>query len=210
MSASCAVSPTNGTVYLAGEDSSVYTFKATESTKAPKIQVLGQVDDEVTGLAVYVAPETDYLFVGQSSVVNIYSQKLRLKGSLTLTGAEDIEVAGLSLYQSAFTQYPDGILGYSLETDASKGYGISSLEPVFTELGLEPNTTYSPRNVDPSLQGPQENGFVDGDGSLECFTGFTGTDCTQFTCPNSCSGNGKCVGPNECKCEDSWAGPECS
>ncbi|CAG8899451.1 unnamed protein product [Penicillium egyptiacum] len=210
VSGSCAVSPTNGAVYLSGDDNSVYTFTATESTNAPTIKLLGQVDDDVTGLAVYVAPETDYLFVGQSGVVNIYSQKLELKGSLTLTGAEDIETAGLSLYQSASTQYPDGVLGYSLETDAGKGYGISSLEPVFTDLGLEPNTTYSPRNIDPSLQGPQQNGFVDRDGSLKCFAGFTGTSCTQFTCPSSCSGNGKCVGPNECQCNDPFAGPDCS
>ncbi|KAJ9489687.1 hypothetical protein VN97_g3579 [Penicillium thymicola] len=211
VSSSCTVSPTNGTVYLAGEDKkSIYTFQATESTSAPNINVLGKVNDDVTGLAVYVGSESDYLFVAETDVINIYSPKLRLQGTLTLTGAKDIELAGLSLYQAASTQYPDGILGYSIETDAGEGYGISSLEPVFTELGLEPNTTYSPRSVDPSLQGPQENGFVTPSGSLSCFAGFTGSDCSEFTCPNSCSGNGKCVGPNKCRCEDSWAGPECS
>lgn len=210
MSDTCAISPTNGAVYLSGDDNTVYTFKAAESTKAPKIKALGQVADEVTGLAVYVAPETDYLFVGQSSAVNVYSQKLELKGSLTLTGAEDIEVAGLSLYQSASPQFPDGIICYAFESDSSEGYGISSLEPVFTELGLEPNTTYSPRNVHSSLQGPQQNGFRDENSSLKCFAGFTGKHCTKFTCPKSCSGNGKCVGPNTCQCKSPWAGPDCS
>ncbi|OQD65239.1 hypothetical protein PENPOL_c006G08991 [Penicillium polonicum] len=210
VSAACAVSPTKGTVYLAGEDKTIYTFQAKESTSAPKVTVLGDVDDDVTGLSVYVGPESDYLFVAKTNVVDVYSPKLELKGSLNLTGAEDIEVTGMSLYQSSSTKYPDGLLGYSLETEAGKGYGISSLEPVFSELGLEPNTTYSPRNVNPSLQGPKKNGFKQSDGSLSCFAGFSDDDCDDVTCKNNCSDNGKCVGPNVCKCEDFWAGPECA
>ncbi|RMJ24560.1 phytase [Aspergillus sp. HF37] len=209
---SCAVSP-SGTVYLAAEEgSTVYSFQVAESTTAPTVEkALGQTKDEVTGLAVYVAPDSNYyLFVAQSGVVDIYSSCLQHQGSMVLTGAENIEVAGMSVYQSASTQYPDGILGYALETESGEAYGISSLEPAFAQLGLEPNTSYTPRSIDPDLQGPQKNGFANANGTLSCFAGFTGVNCTRITCENSCSCHGACVGPNECRCNPPWAGPDCS
>lgn len=209
---SCAVSP-SGTVYLAAEEgSTVYSFQAAESTAAPTVEkALGQIEGEVTGLAVYVAPDSSYyLFVAQSGIVDIYSPCLQFQGSMELIGAEDIEVAGMSVYQRASTLYPDGILGYALETESGEAYGISSLEPAFAQLGLEPNTSYTPRSIDPSLQGPQKNGFVSADGTISCFAGFTGTNCSQATCENACSYHGACVGPNECQCNPPWAGPDCS
>ena len=35
-----------------------------------------------------------------------------------------------------------------------------------------------------------------------CYRGWTGRDCSQFHCNDvhNCSGNGRCVGPNVCKC----------
>ena len=69
---------------------------------------------------------------------------------------------------------------------------------------------YTPRSEDPWGKGPQRNGFQGNRGRLSCFAGFRGRRCDEFTCPNDCSGNGRCVGPNECKCRDSWAGPDCS
>ncbi|KAL5335100.1 hypothetical protein BJX70DRAFT_332549 [Aspergillus crustosus] len=207
---SCAVSPADDLVYFAAEDDTIYTFTAAESTIAPEVQILGHVEEEISGLAVYLTSRSHYLLVAQENVIEVYSPSLELKGTLTLTGAEDIEIAGTSIYQASSGKYPHGLLGYAYETDSGAGFGISSLEPVFTQLKLQPNTAYTPRGAHCPAKGLKQNGFKNPDGSLSCFAGFTGPECKQFTCTNACSGHGTCVSPNECKCRDPWAGPDCS
>ncbi|KAL2813799.1 hypothetical protein BDW59DRAFT_178130 [Aspergillus cavernicola] len=206
---SCAVSP-DGIVYVAADDDTIYSFTAAESTIAPEIQTLGRVGDDVTGLAIYVSRKSHYLFVAQSDIIEVYSPSLELKGSLAVTGADDIEIAGTSIYQSGSTRYPFGLVSYAIETDAGKGFGVSSLEPAFTQLKLQSNISYTPRTARFPQPGPKRNGFVNQDGSLSCFAGFTGQKCKQITCHNACSGHGGCVGPNQCQCRSPWAGPDCS
>ena len=53
------------------------------------------------------------------------------------------------------------------------------------------------------------NGFCDGD-TLVCLRGFTGPDCSTFDCAYNCSNHGKCVGPNQCACDQEWIGTYCS
>ncbi|KAL2867549.1 uncharacterized protein BJX67DRAFT_79773 [Aspergillus lucknowensis] len=207
---SCAVSPEDGVVYIAAEDKTIYSFTAEESTAAPEIQTVGEATDDISGLAVYVTRKSHYLFVAQTDVIEVYTSDFQLKGSLSLIGAEDIEIEATVIYQTNSTQYPYGVIGYAVETAESKGFGVSSLGPAFTKLLLDPNTSYTPRSSCPPAQEQPLNGFKNPDGTLSCFAGFTGPKCEEIICPNACSNQGTCVGPNECECRSPHAGPDCS
>ncbi|RDW93415.1 uncharacterized protein DSM5745_00737 [Aspergillus mulundensis] len=205
---SCTVSPRDDFVYFAAEDDTVYRFTAAESTTAPEIETLGLVSGEISGLSVYVSRSSYYLFVTQEDIIEIYTPDFEPIGSLTVTGAEDIEIAGTSIYQSNSTHYPYGLLGFAIESDSGNGFGVASLKPAFTALGLQLNTSYTPRKS--SEHGLTQNGFLSTNGTLSCFAGFAGSNCTQVICRSGCSAHGACIGPNECKCDSPWAGPDCS
>lgn len=205
------MSPTDGTVYFATEEKTIYSFQAEESIEPPIVTIQGEAEDDVTGLAVYVGSDSNYLLVAQEGVVDIYSLELELQGTMNVTGLKDIELQGLSVYQGESDDYPAGVIAYVVESDDGVSYGISSLEDAFDDLELKTNTDYSPRPDSSSdVSGPEENGFPTGDGTLSCFAGFTGPSCEEYTCRNDCSGLGDCIGPNECACVNSWAGPECA
>lgn len=211
----CAVSLSAGKVYFSGDDNpTVYSFAAAESTTTPAIDVLGQAADDVTGLVAYIGVEQDYLLVAQTDIVGVYDERLELLGSLTLSGDEDIEVHGLSVYQAVSETYPAGALAYALESEIGEGFGASSLESAFEALNLTLNTAYDPRRKPCKLTTPITDaciysGFTQEDGSCSCFAGFAGATCETFTCQAACSGHGECVGANSCDCETGWGGLYC-
>lgn len=201
------------------DDANVYSFPLAESTESPEISTVGEAGDSVTGLGVYVSKKntTDYIFVALESVVEVYTQDFELLGTLKLAGLEDIEVQGLNLYQGKTTKYPAGALTYAIEADDDvAGFGVSSLEEVAEELGLEINTKYSPRDkscdlkASPICKECSGNGYCESDSKCSCFAGFTGSDCGDVQCTDDCSGHGECAGPNKCECEDGWGGLHCS
>ncbi|KAL7624974.1 hypothetical protein AAE478_004188 [Parahypoxylon ruwenzoriense] len=218
---SCAVSLSANSIYFTGDDDpSIYTFEATESTAVPEIRVLGEADDDVTGLAVYTGRELDYLLVSQEDVVAVYDTSFTLLGSMTFTGDEDIEVQGLNVYQAPTQSYAAGVLTYAIESGSGEGFAVSSLEAAFNGLGLELNTAFDPRSQvsEPSTPVCAEcnfSGFCQAGGntselSCSCFAGFSGADCAAFTCRNDCSNHGQCVGANLCQCEEGWGGLYCA
>jgi 3-phytase len=214
---SCVVSLSAVSVYFAGDDSKdVYTFKALESIAKPVITVLGQAEDDVTGLAAYIVRKAeDFLLVAQKDVIGVYSPALKLIGTLKLTGEEDIEIQGLNIFQAKTDTFKAGVITYALESEAGKGFGISDIEKPFKRLNLSLNTKYRPDEEDcKNCQSPVTSkcnfsGFSTGK-SCSCFAGYSGSSCKTVTCRSNCSEHGKCVGANQCKCDDGWGGLYCS
>ncbi|KAI0378133.1 3-phytase [Hypomontagnella monticulosa] len=216
---SCAVSLSARSVYFAGDDSAtVYAFATSEKTDAPQISTLGEAGDDITGLAVYIGRKSDYLFVAEEDAIEIFDTSFKLQGSMKLTGDDDIEIQGLNIYQASTEIYPAGAVTYAIESDSGAGFGASSLEAAFKDLGLELNTAYNPRKKlckasSPVCSDCSFSGFCGSeakDSSCSCFAGFEGSSCAAFTCRNNCSAHGKCIGANICQCDDGWGGLYCA
>ncbi|KAH7033027.1 uncharacterized protein B0I36DRAFT_320606 [Microdochium trichocladiopsis] len=218
----CAVSLDTKTVYFSNDDSpAVLSFATAESTTTPIISTLGEADDEVTGLAAYIGNGSDYLLIAVKDAVAIYDTSFKLFGTLKMTGNDDIEVRGLSIYQGATASFPAGALTFAVKSDSGAGFAASSLEMAFDKLKLEVNTAYDPHKSPSSPYSPvcdecNKSGFCVGGGrgvgapSCECFAGFMGSKCQDFTCTDDCSGHGTCVGANSCECETGWGGLHCA
>ncbi|WYZ42530.1 hypothetical protein EsH8_VI_000229 [Colletotrichum jinshuiense] len=206
-------------IITADDDKDVYVFDLTESTTAPEVTKIGEAAEDVTGIAVYASNSTgiDYLFVAQESSIAVYEYPFEIIGNVKLTGLDDIEVQGLSIYQGSTSKYPSGALGFAIEADDVAGFGLISLDGALKELGVSVNTAYDPRNLSGCrthsniCSACSGNGFCQKNANgCSCFAGFTGDSCDAFQCTDNCSGHGQCVGPNQCKCESGWGGLHCS
>ncbi|KAI1774241.1 3-phytase [Hypoxylon cercidicola] len=212
---SCAVSLSAQSVYFSGDDDpTVYTFDAAESTAVPQISVLGEADDEVTGLAAYIGLESDYLLVAQEDSIVVYNSSFALLGFMKLSGEDEIEIQGLNVYQAPMQNYSAGVVTYAIDSDARKGFAVSSLDAAFDELGLETNTVYDPRKISNSSTPVRAqcnfSGFYRNRTSCLCFAGFEGANCASFTCRDDCSAHGTCVDANSCECDEGWGGLDCA
>ncbi|KAI8309194.1 hypothetical protein K4K61_001968 [Colletotrichum sp. SAR11_59] len=219
----CAVSHSESKMILsADDDKDVYVFDLTESTTNPEVTKIGEAEEDVTGVAVYTSSASnstgqEYLFVAQENAVAVYEYPFKLLGTIKLTGLEDIEVQGLSIYQGATSKYPSGALAFAIEADDVAGFGLMSLDGALTELGISVNKEYDPRTQVGCRTRSKICDACSGNGYCEenalgcaCFAGFTGDKCDVFQCTDNCSGRGECVGPNQCKCQDGWGGLHCS
>lgn len=214
----CSVSSSQARMYLStDDDKDVYGFPLKESTETPKISKFGEADDDITGIAVYVSG-SDYLFIAQKDKIAVYDHAFKHLGTLSLTGQEEIEVQGLNIYQASTSKYPSGALTYAIESEEVNGFGISSLENVLKKLKIKTNTKYDPRKQKVNAKKDlicstcSRSGYClkDKKQRCDCFAGSAGKSCEKYTCVDKCSGHGKCVGPNQCKCNKGWGGLHCS
>lgn len=213
-------------MFFGGKNGIIYTFQASESASPPvQILELGEALDEISGLAVYVSGRAadDYLFVALTDSLAIYSAH-----TFTLLGtavfSEELALGDIAIYQPAFgTAYPDGLIAYAAELDSGERFGVSSLNNLFTALGLHASKSFDPRKDTCKLCTPPKtptsclgvrncssNGFCMTSETCDCFSGYTGASCANVSCPNSCSSHGVCVFANVCKCVSPWGGPDCS
>ncbi|KAF1847876.1 thermostable phytase [Cucurbitaria berberidis CBS 394.84] len=212
---SCSVL-SNGQVFFSGKNRPLYSFQASETTKAPEVKTAIE-KIKITGLATYYGKSNDYLFVAHKDTISVYDQNLKSKGSIVLSGVPELEVkGGLSMLQNPVEGYPSGVISVAFEGKDQNGVAIGSLEGVLKSLDVKANTKYNPKDKlckrceDKISDKCSNNGFTAGSDSCSCFVGFSGQDCSKTTCENACSGHGKCAGPNVCKCKDGWTGPDCS
>jgi 3-phytase len=211
---SCSIL-SNGLVFFSAEDQPLYSFQASETTKAPAIQNADE-DVKVAGLATYHGISGDYLLIAHDEVIDMYDATMKPKGSIALNGISDLSIeGGLSVLQSAVPGYPSGIVAFVFEGDKDTGVAIGSLSRALASLGIQPNTEYDAAEkpcgkcASTISKKCSYHGFDNG-AECSCFAGFGGRDCSKVMCKNDCSGQGKCVGPNVCSCKDGWTGPDCS
>jgi 3-phytase len=200
----CGVSETRRQVYFSGKkNGTVYTFPLAEATAQPNTTVAATLDEEVQGIAVYHGKNgSEYLFMAHEETLQVFNADFNLVGDASF--ADGIEVGDIALYQ------PESLLAVQMETDDGKQFGVSSFAGLLKELGIEENTGYD--STGPAPANCEEcggNGFCADDG-CDCFEGYEGDTCSEYTCVHDCSGHGNCTGNGVCACEDGWDGPDCS
>ena len=221
---------------FASRDGNVYALRAAESNEPPNVQVAFSTDKAVSGLTTYYGLYEEYLLVIFADHINIYDDMYTFVKQVDIAGVGDYELNDVAIYQGMISpKFPSGAIAYAIESEKLTGFGISSLESVFSNYDLTsafaPNTAFTPRDfvcdncTAPTcelLDNCSGSGFCPScahahahapPGTFEtcqCFAGFVGETCAEITCTADCSGHGTCEGPNTCVCEDGWAGPTCA
>lgn len=211
-----AVVFSTGQVFFSGgEGNTLYFFQATESTEAPEIRAARE-DLKIEGLGSYRTNASDYLLIAHDDTMDVYNSDLQQMSSVSLKGIPDLSIGGdVSVLQTSSEKYLTGAIAFAFEGEDSTGVAVGALGTALSTLGIQSNTAYDPHTkacgycATPISDSCSSNGYLI-NGSCGCFAGFSGSDCSQTTCENGCSGHGICDGPNVCRCDTGWAGPYCS
>lgn len=148
--------------------------------------------------------------------------------SWTVTPIEDLMDDRMS--EMIVLNTPGGFVGHSkYDTSASKRYPIVQADFSATFEALYPKRPNFNQYTECSTRGTCDYAT----GECKCFDGFEGRGCRRTTCPNSCSGHGRCLDnsdvnsqymsynyPNDqmwdekrtqtCKCDRGFTGYDCN
>lgn len=220
---SCAVSHMESKIFYSFDESSdIMQLPLTENLDPGAPTKFGEASDEITGLAMYHGGQhrsrQDWLLIALENKVEFQSITTSdIKKEVDITGVEEAEIQGLSVFQAAAEGYPSGFVAFAIEHDDGQGCGIASLEPL-SGMGIElrkyhPMDRCARKKGNPLCDKCNGHGYCQTPSQhCDCFPGYFGETCTEVRCDNvdNCSGHGTCNGPNVCMCEDGWGGPSCS
>lgn len=203
-----------------GSDKKIYTFAATDIPSSPKINVAAETEEEIVGASVYHSSTREYFYlVAFEESISVYSKDFKNVGTINIDAGEGLELSDIAIFQGSLEGARSGLIGYAFESDdAGKGFGISSLEPIFSAFKLRSNTKWNPvpQSAEvklprcPAVKNCNGGGICTSRNTCKCYVGFAGSACGEITCQNACSGNGKCIGPNQCRCKSGFTGDDCS
>ncbi|KAL8349408.1 hypothetical protein RB598_004997 [Gaeumannomyces tritici] len=211
--------------FLFGKGGRAFQYLIRKVNDAVEILEVRSIPVSASFVGCAVSQKHSTLFLTEEVDQDVYTMELveNTAAPAIVKVANVTGATGVSIYETScadkdyiFVAREDSISVYYHPWEiVGKGFAVSSLSELLAELGIRPNTAYSPR-ARSSDGGPSPiSGSCSGNGyftnqQCSCFLGFTGPECNQFACTNSCSGKGRCTGPNQCSCDAGWGGLHCS
>ncbi|POR35503.1 Uncharacterized protein TPAR_04288 [Tolypocladium paradoxum] len=126
----CAASHATSRMFLSTDgDKTVYALSLQKTTAPLKLSKVAKAQEDITGLAVYVANDSckDYVLVSSEDAISVYTGAFDLVGTMKLSGYDGIEIRGLNVHQASTWQYPDGVVAYAIKSAKVNGFGVTSL-----------------------------------------------------------------------------------
>lgn len=114
----CAIPAGDNVVFFGGSDKKLYTFPASDIPNTPKLTVAGETEEEIAGAAVYQSSAEDYYYlIAFEEIIQVYSKKFEVIGTIEIAGGEGLELSDIAVYQGSEKSAKDGHIAFAFEND---------------------------------------------------------------------------------------------